>query len=72
MARLSGENLTSNPPVTRYRYVTGATKGRWCDTRREAMLAAVKAGLGSIDEVLPEPGMEPTIYLHPLVRIEER
>jgi hypothetical protein len=59
--------------MPRYRYVVGPKKGRWHDTEREACLAAVKAGFGSVDDHYePRPGdYPPTIYLDPLVRIEQ-
>jgi hypothetical protein len=59
--------------MPRYRYTTPGKTGRWCDTEREACLAAVKAGLGSVDDSYePRPGDYPNpIYLHPLVKIEK-
>lgn len=57
--------------MSRYRYRTGEKVGRWCDTKRDAMLAAVKAGLGSVDKRDGGPYTDPPIYLHPLVKIEQ-
>jgi hypothetical protein len=42
-----------------------ARRGRWRETRKEALAAAVRAGLGSRDEHSGK------VYLDPLVEIEE-
>ncbi|QHL90690.1 hypothetical protein GVO57_07390 [Sphingomonas changnyeongensis] len=54
-----------------FRFVTpGKQRGPWRDTQRRAMLDAVRAGLGSVDEFEQPDGRGHRIYLHPFVRIE--
>lgn len=57
--------------MTRWRYVTPRSKGRWHPTREAAEDAAVRAGFGSRDEFPRGPGIPGRFYPHPLVRIEE-
>lgn len=59
--------MDANPGLgrmTRWRYSTPTTKGRWHETRAEAMESAVKAKLASKDE---HTG---TVYLSVLTEIE--
>lgn len=52
-----------------YRFVTPGRKGAWRDNYYAAVLDAVRAGFGSVEEWEPEPGLPPRVYLHPLARI---
>lgn len=52
--------------VTRWRYVTPTTRGRWCDTRQAAEDSAVKAGEG-----YREPWAKGRFYPSVLTKIED-
>lgn len=53
-----------------YRFVSPIRKGPWRDNRYAAKLDAVRAGFGSVEEWIREPGLPPRIYLHPFADIE--
>lgn len=57
--------------MTRYRYVTATTTGRWYPTKEKAEDAAVRAGYGHREDHRRSDGGPGRFYAHPLVRIEE-
>jgi hypothetical protein len=57
--------------MSRFRYTTPLTKGRWYQSREEAEDAAVRAGWGSRNERAGPNGRRARFDAHPLVRIEE-
>jgi hypothetical protein len=57
--------------MTRWRYVTPKTHGRWHPTREAAEDAAVRAGFGHREGHRQSNGARGRFYAHPLVSIEE-
>ena len=55
----------------RFRFVCPTQKGPWRDNCYAALIDAVRAGYGSVEEWIPGPDEPPVIYLHPFADIEK-